>query len=147
MAFAPFTGKSGGTIIKFNGVTLLGWRKISIAEDGRPLPAMLDITDAGDAAYTFVADPLGGKGSRSATVTVEGLLSEQDHQDGATGWLQFSKGDTYSLVITTKSGGDEWTETCTLKSFVVGAEVATLIPYTATFTCSNGSGTWATDVP
>ena len=82
MAFAPFTGKSGGTIIKFNGVTLLGWRKISIAEDGRPLPAMLDITDAGDAAYTFVADPLGGKGSRSATVTVEGLLSEQDHQDG-----------------------------------------------------------------
>ena len=147
MAFAPYTGKSGGTIIKFNNVTLPGWRKITIEENGRPLPTPLDITDAGDSAYTFVDDPLGGKGDESVTVTVEGFLSDQDHQDGAAGWLQFAKGNSYALLITTKSAGDEWTATCTLKTFVVNAEVATVVPYTATFTNATSPGTWSTDVP
>ena len=147
MALAIFTGKSGGTTVTYNSITLLGWRKITIEEKGKPLPTPLDVTDAGDATYTFVDDPLGGKTSNSATVTIEGLLSVTDKADGAIGWLQFAPGNTFTLLVTTAALGDVYTLTSAVfKTFVTGAEVAGVVPYTATFTNSTSSGGWTTAV-
>lgn len=143
--FTPFTGKSGATTITFNAVTLLGWRKITIEEKGKPLPTPLDITDAGDTVYTFVDDPLGGNTSPSATVTVEGFLSVTDKADGATGWLQFAPGAVYTLLVTTGAASDLYTLTsAVLKTFTTGAQVAEVVPYTATFTNSTSAGVWST---
>lgn len=146
MAFTRFTGKSGGTVVKFNSVTVPGWRSINIEEKGRPLPTPIDVTDAGDSVYTFVDDPLGGKGSPTASVTIEGLLSNKDKNDGAAGLLQFGPGDTYTLLVTTATGGDEYTLTSAVyKTFDSGAEVASAVPYTLTYSHSTSSGSWATD--
>lgn len=146
MAFARYTGKSGGTIIKYNNITLPGWRKITIEEKSRTLPTPLDVTAAQDSVYTFVDDPLGGKSSPSCTVTVEGFLSVTDAADGATGILQFSPGDSYTLLITTKTSGDEWTQAnMVLKTFTTGTEVAAVMPYTMTFSHATLSGAWSTD--
>jgi len=141
MAFTAFTGKSSGTTVTYSGVTLLGWRKITIEEKGKPLPTPLDITDAGDSVYTFVDDPLGGKTSVSATVTVEGFLSVKDKADGVLGWLQFAPGTSASLVVDT--GGDTYTLAAAgFKTLNTGAEVAGIAPYTATFSNSTSAGGW-----
>ena len=147
MTFTAFTGKSGGTVAKYNAITLTGWRKITIEEKGKPIPTPLDVTDAGDSVYTFMDDPLGGKTAPSATVTIEGFLSVVDKQDGALGWLQFVPGASHTLLITTAALGDEYTlANAVLKTFVTGAEVAGIVPYTATFTHSTLSGSWGTAV-
>ena len=145
MVFAPFTGASAVTTVTYNAVTLTGWRKITIEEKGRPAPTPLDITDAGDATYTFVDDPLGGKTSPSATVTIEGFLSVTDKADAALGWLQFQPGAVYTLIVTTGATSDLYTlALAVLKTFNTGAEVASVVPYTATFTNSTSTGIWST---
>ena len=147
MAFTRYTGKSGGSVVKVGGTSMPGWRKVRIEEKGRPLPTPIDVTQAQDSAYTFVDDPLGGKGDESATVTVEGFLSVTDHQDTA-GWFALSIGTAYEIIVTTAASGDEWTlADCVFKSFATGTEVAGIMPYTATFTHSTAPGAWATDVP
>jgi len=145
MAYTPFTGKSGTTVITYNSVVIPGWRTWSITEKGKPLPEPLDLTKAEDAAYTFVDDPLGGKTSESAQVTIEGLLSQVDKVNNA-GILQFASGASYTLVITTTTGGDEYTLTnAVLKSHVGEYAVNNLLPYTLTFTNSTSPGAWATN--
>ena len=145
MAFTPYTGKSAGTVITYNGVTIPGWRMVRIEEKGRPKPEQIDITDAGDPSYTFVDDPLGGKTSPNASVTIEGLLSSKDKNDGVAGILQFAPGASYALIVTTASGGDEYTLTAVLKTINTSEEVAGVVPYTMTFTNSTSAGAWATD--
>lgn len=145
MAFTIYTGKSGGTVVVFSGVTMPGWKSITIEENGKPLPSPVDVTDAGDAAYTFVDDPLGGKGDKSCTVTVEGFLSNVDFS-GAGGWLQLAKGTCAAQTVTTATGGDEWTQnSMTLKTFTTGAGVAEVMPFTATFTHATLPGAWSKD--
>ena len=145
MAFAPFTGKSATTAATYNAVTLPGWREITIEENGKPIPEPLDITDAGDSAYTFVDDPPGGKGANNARVTITGLLSVTDHEDGAAGWLQFAPGASHALIITTKTGGDMYTlANAVLKSFNTDVEVAGVVPYTAVFSNATSAGVWST---
>jgi hypothetical protein len=147
MALTIFTGKSGGTTVTFNSVDLLGWRKITIDEKGKPLPTPVDITDSGDSTYTFVDDPLGGKTSPSASVSVEGFLSVTDKKDGIVGWLQFAPGDVHDLIVVTAALGDKYTlASAALKTFNTGAEVAGIVPYTATFTHSTSAGAWSTAV-
>ena len=146
MALTKYTGKSASTAIKYNNVSIPGWRKITIEEKGKPLPTPLDVTQAGDSVYTFVDDPLGGKGSVSATVTVEGFLSNKDKADGVAGLLQFTPGASYTLLITTASGGDEYTlSNAVYKTFDSGADVAGIVPYTLTYSNSTSAGSWATD--
>lgn len=147
MAFAPFTGKSGGTTFNVDAAAMPGWRTITVEENGRPLPTPLDITDAGDSAYTFVDDPLGGKGDESCTITVEGFLSVTDHQDTG-GWLALAIGTAYTLTVTTKASGDEWTlAACVFKSFNTDVAVAGVVPFTATFAHATSPGAWSTDAP
>lgn len=81
MAHTPYTGKNmtaafGAGLASFPGV-----KKITISEKARDLPEQFDITKATDSAYTYLADPLGGKGKPLTTVTVEGLASKSDVGD------------------------------------------------------------------
>ena len=145
MAYTPYTGKSAGTTIKYNNVTIPGWKKVRVEEKGRPKPEQKDVTAAEATAYVFVDDPLGGKGSANATVTVEGLLSSKDKNDGAAGILQFAVGNSYTVLVTTAAASDLFTLTnAVLKTFNVGEEVAGLTPYTMTFKNAVSAGAWST---
>lgn len=144
MAHAEFTGKSAGTTFTYDGVGT-GWQKITIAEKGKPLPEQLDTTAAGDAAWVFIDDPLGGKGASSVTVTVDGLISSTDHQD--SGLLSKALDGTGDVLVTTANLGDLFTGTAMRFSGMdVGAAFAEVQPYKATFTLQNSSGVWSTDV-
>ncbi len=144
MAHAEFTGKSAGTTVTYDGVGT-GWRKITIAEKGKPLAEQLDTTTAGDAAWVFIDDPLGGKGAASATVTVEGFLSSLDHQE--TGFLSKAIDGTGNVLVTTKALGDLYTLTAARFSGMdTGAAFAAVQPYKATFTLTNSTGVWSTAV-
>ena len=100
MAHEVFTGKSGGSSITYGGASIpTGWKKITIAEKGKPLAGQLDTTAAGDSAYSFTDDSLGGKGSPSCTVTVEGLMSKTDVHD--SGLLASTIDATGDVVVTT----------------------------------------------
>lgn len=143
MAHAEFTGKSAGTTVTYDGVGT-GWQKITIAEKGRPVPDQLDTTAAGDAAWVFIDDPLGGPGAPSSTVTIDGLISSTDHQD--TGLLSKAIDGTGDVLVTTAALGDLWTGTAMRFSGMdVGAAFAEVQPYKATFTLQNSAGTWSTD--
>ena len=147
MSHVKYTGKSASTAITYGGASIpTGWRKITIAEKGKPLATPIDTTVAGDSSYQFTDDPLGGKGSASASVTVEGFLSVTDHQD--SGLVASAIGGTGAVVVTTAASGDEYTLAgATFKTFEVGAEFASVVPYTATWTLPSSAGSWATDVP
>lgn len=146
MAYEAYTGKSAGTIVKFNNVTIPDWTQIEIQEKGRPLPTPMDVTKAGDSVYTFTDDPLGGKTNPSATVTIQGKLDVKDKNAGAAGILQWEEGDVHDLIITVKTAADEYTlASAVLKTFVTSAKVAEIVPYTMTFTHSTSAGSWGTD--
>ena len=52
MAHTKYTGKSGGTTVTVGGGSIpTGWRKITIAEKGKPLAQTIDTTVAGDSAW------------------------------------------------------------------------------------------------
>lgn len=144
MAHAEFTGYSGGTTITFDGASVpTGWQKITIAEKGKPLPKQIDKTHAGDGSYQWMDDPLGGEGSASCTVTVEGLLSVTDHQD--TGMLSKTVDSTGDVVVTTKALGDKFTAAAAAyKGTQVGAAFGDVQPFTTTFTLASSAGAWGT---
>jgi len=144
MAHEVFTGKSGGSSITFDADSIpTGWKKITIAEKGKPLAGQLDTTAAGATAYSFTDDPLGGKGSPSCTVTVEGLMSKTDVHD--SGLLASTIDATGDVVVTTGAASDEFTlSDAVYKGMRTGAGFADVQPYTATFTLASSAGSWAT---
>lgn len=146
MEYEKYTGYSAMTVGDWGAMTECGgWRKITIAEKGAPAAETIDITDAADATYDFVDDPLGGKGSDSSTVTVEGFLSVTDKQD--SGWTSMAIGSAQTILITKTAGGDEWTEGMVYKSFTTEAAVGVVVPFTAVFENTTSAGTWSTNVP
>lgn len=143
MAHEEYTGKSAGTTITVGAASIpTGWRKITIEENGVPAPEPLDITTAGDAAYTYMDDPLGGKGQTSAKVTVEGFLSKTDFTD--SGILSKALGSTANVIVIKKTGEDTWTGTSMIyQSFVSSAEFASVVPFTATYEVAASTGVWS----
>jgi hypothetical protein len=79
MAWTSHTGKD--MTLTWNGNTFPGIRRITISEEGAPLPDPQDITKAGDAAYVYEDDPLGGRGSARVSITVEGQANNSDVAD------------------------------------------------------------------
>ncbi len=146
MAHAKYTGKSATSDVVAGGAGLpTGWKKITIAEKGKPIAATIDTTVAEDTAYVFTPDPLGGKGSASAVVTVEGYLSVTDVVE--SGLFATAIGYVDDVVVTKATGGDEFTlADAALKSRTTDPEFAGVVPYRATFEKTSDSGTWATDV-
>lgn len=144
MAHSKYTGYSGGTAITFDGDSIpTGWKKITIAEKGRPLPTPLDTTVAGDAAYQFTDDPLGGKTNPSCTISVEGNLSVTDFQD--SGISSIAVDTAADLIVTLQAAGDEFTATdAVFKGMNVGAQYAGIVPYRASFELPVTTGVWAT---
>lgn len=146
MAHTKYTGKTAASSFTFANDSLpTGCRKITIAEQGRPAAATIDVTTATDAAYVFVDDPMGGTGAPSATVTIEGFLSVTDHYD--SGILATAIGTLGDFILTKAAGGDEYTLfNATLKSITTEAAVGAVVPYTVTFesTVGSGLGLWAT---
>jgi hypothetical protein len=143
MAYTEYTGKSGATTITYGGASVpTGWRKIVITEKGRPLTGQLDKTKAGDAAYAFMDDPLGGKGSPSASVKVDGFLSVTDHQD--TGLLASAINGTGTVIVQKATGKDKFTLTAAYYNGMdVGAAFADVQPFSATFVLAASTGVWS----
>lgn len=142
MAHEEYTGKSGGTTITLGGASLpTGWRQIVITERGGPATDQLDITTAGDAAYSYMDDPLGSKGQPSCTVVVSGFLSVTDHQD--SGILSKAIDSTGDVVVTKKTGEDTFTAASAIfRGFETEAPFAGVVPYTVTFALDNSAGAW-----
>lgn len=146
MAYEKYTGYSATTVVDWGAMSDCGgWRKITIAEKGAPAIETIDTTDAADATYDFTDDPLGGKGSASSTVTVEGLLSLTDKKD--SGWTSMAIGSAQTILVTKKASNDEWTAAMVYKSFTTEAAIGSALPFTATFEATTSAGTWSTDTP
>lgn len=146
MAHSKYTGYSATTVVDWGAMSACGgWRKITIAEQGKPATETIDTTVAADASYAETDDPLGGKGSASSTVTVEGFLSVTDKQD--TGWTGMAIGSAQTILVTKKASNDEWTASMVYKSFTTEAGIGTVVPFTAVFENTTSAGTWSTDVP
>ena len=143
MAHEEYTGKSTATSITVGAADIpTGWRRITITEVGGPAKDQLDITTAGDAAYSYMDDPLGSKGQPSCTVQVEGFMSVTDHQDSG---ITASAIDSAATVIVVKAVGDDtFTATSALfRSFETEAPFAGVVPYTATFALDSNAGVWS----
>lgn len=144
MAHEEYTGKSAGSSITLGGASIpTGCRQITITERGGPAAESLDITTAGDAAYSFMADPLGAKGQASCTVQVEGFLSVTDHKD--SGLLSKAIDSTGDIVVKKAPDGDQFTAASAIyRSFNTEVPFAGVVPYTAVFALDSSSGVWAT---
>ena len=145
MAHTIYTGKSGGTAPKVGATAITGWREIVIEETFAPVAEQMDITKAGDSTYTQQDDPLGGKGSPSCKITVNGLFSRSEKSDA--GVLTANQPDTTVTVTVQKATGagkDLFTMTSgRVQSFDVPHEVATLVPYTAVYSLTASAGVWS----
>lgn len=69
MAQTEFAGLN--QTLSWNAVALEGVRKVTLVETDGPATEQLDATTCTDSVYTFIADPLGAKGTPTVTVTVE----------------------------------------------------------------------------
>ena len=143
MAHTPYTGKSATTVVSVASGAVTGWREVTIEENGRPVAEAMDITKAGDLLYTYMDDPLGGKGQPSCKITVSGLLSRSDKSDSGklTGT---AKGATVTVVVTTTAGGDTFTMTNgRYTSLDTPHGVGEVVPYTAVFDKAATTGVWS----
>lgn len=141
MAFTPYTGKQVSAAT-WNAATIPGWRRIVIEENAAGLPESLDQTAAADAAYSYMDDPLGIKGTRKTTITVEGLASQ--HDVGDTGLFTHAFDDAHEFEVQKAAGAgkDEYKITPYLKRRSRPAEIRSIVPYTITFEY-DGVGAWA----
>lgn len=146
MAHEEYTAKSAGSTVTVGGASLpTGWRQITITENGRPMAEALDITHAGDSAYSYMTDPLGGKGAPSCEVKIEGFLSVTDFTDN--GVTSKAIDSTGNVVVKKASDGDEFTAASAIyRSFETEAPFGGVVPYTATYALDGSSGVWATAV-
>ena len=144
MAFLPYTGAQTGASITFSGDPIIGWERIVIREDGKPLPEPLDKTIAASSGYEYQSDTLGGKGNEKATVTVTGKLKRTDYKDGS-GILAVVI-DTLDVLIARKgtgAGKDGFTMTMYYKSLKDNhAHAGKFVDYEMTFE-ANETGVWA----
>lgn len=146
MSHSKYTGKSAPVVVDWGDMTTCGgWRKITIAEKGAPATEAIDTTVAADSSYAYTDDPLGGKGSDSSIVTVEGFLSAIDNNE--SGWTSLTIGSSQTILITKKASNDEWTASMTLKTLNTEVGIGVVVPYTVTFENTTSAGTWSTDVP
>jgi hypothetical protein len=146
MSHSKYTGKSAPVVVDWGDMTTCGgWRKITIAEKGAPATETIDTTVAADSSYAYTDDPLGGKGSDSSIVTVEGFLSAIDNNE--SGWTSLTIGSSQTILITKKASNDEWTASMTLKTLNTEVGIGVVVPYTVTFENTTSAGTWSTDVP
>ena len=146
MSHSKYTGYSATTVVDWGAMSACGgWRKITIAEKGAPATETIDTTVAADATYQTTDDPLGGKGSESSTVTVEGFLSAIDNAE--SGWTSMALESAQTILITKKASNDEWTEDMVYKSFTTEIGIGVVVPFTAVFENTTSAGTWSTDIP
>jgi hypothetical protein len=145
MAHTVYTGKSGGTTVKIGTTAIPRWKQIVVKESGRPLPEPVDITDADDLVYTFMDNPLGGKGTPKCTITVSGLKSKTDkHDAGVLTATAIGATVTVKVQKATGAGKDLFTMTDgKYMSLDTPHELATIVPFTATFEDAVTAGVWS----
>jgi len=145
MAHTPYTGKSGGTVANIGADAIARWRELVIAETGRPVSEQMDVTDSADSSWTFLADPLGGKGTPSCTITVNGFKPK----DGVVGTdilltTAIDATVTVTVQAATGAGKDLFTMTDGVyKSYAAPHDIATVVPYTAVFEQMANAGAWS----
>ena len=143
MSHAEYTAKSATSSLTLGGADVLtGCRQVTITERGKPAATPIDITHAGDAAYSYMADPLGAQGTASCEVVVEGYLSVTDYTD--SGILSKAIDSVATIIVKKQAAGDWFTQTNAIfRSFETEAPFAGVVPFTATFALDGTSGVWA----
>ena len=143
MAHEEYTAKSATSVLLLGGADVLtGCRQVTITERGRPAATPIDITHAADAAYSYMADPLGAQGTATCEVVVEGYLSVTDKAD--SGILSKAIDSTGTIIVKKAADGDWFTQTnAVFRSFETETPFAGVVPFTATFALDSSSGAWA----
>jgi hypothetical protein len=142
MSYTKYTGKD--IVVTYNAKAAQYVQSVEIAENGTPLPELIDTTVAGDSAYGFTADPLGAKGTATTSIRVTCLADAEDVT--GTGWASIAMSTPYTVIFDKKSenGTDLFT---LLTAYMMTRE--TVIPLAAyatrTFTLeADNTGTWST---
>lgn len=143
MAQVEFTGQkmtATAGIITLEGVT-----RIVINDVGAPVPEAFDVTVVADGTYTFLEDPLGGKGAPKATVTVTCQASTASLADGKAASVAFNTPAAFLVESGQTPTDNTWAHTTTelvkrVTKITWGAPVATV---ELTFQ-ANTCGTWGT---
>jgi len=146
MAHTEGTGKSLGVTCVYGTVTVQGWTQIVITETGKPVAQMIDKTAAGDGSYVMIDDPLGGQGSPSSTVKIDGLMSIYSKNDENLLNLTVDAYSGLDLII--RLGADqagiwEWTaEDARYTGIEVGGAFAQAQPFSASWALDDSAGVW-----
>ena len=141
--YTKFTGKSA--TVTFNVVAAVGVQSIEVTENAKPLVDRIDTTDAGDSAYEFTDDPLGGKGTPKTTVRVTAFANGCEVTDVTNDWVSLG-GSTHALVVSPKSGATNSKFTVTnayLETIETTIPVRAFATRVYTFN-ANEAGTWGT---
>lgn len=142
MAQVEFTGKTMTFV--FDSKTLGGLQRVEINEDNGDTPESLDVTVYGDATYTYLADPLGAKGSEKVTVTVVLQDSTQSVDDALQTTIAFNTAATATFCSEPGTANTNQWDHAALSL----TKRVTEIPYDAIATCTltfeaNSLGTWS----
>lgn len=145
MSHTVYTGKSGGTVVKIGATAIPRWKQIVIKETGKPLPADVDTTNAASSVFSYIDDPLGGQGTPKCSIAVSGLKPRTDKF--SVGILTATAaGATVTVTVqkATSAGKDLFTMTSgRFMGLKVPAEIASIVPYTASFELDSSAGVWS----
>lgn len=143
MAFQVYTGK--GMTFSWDAHSLTGIQSVAIDDAGKPNIEQLDKTTATSAAYEYLADPYGSKGTPNATIVVTCF-------DSTVGVSTDSQGHHFELgtktgVVAFASGGAGDDKYDHLAMYLT--KRVTTIPFDGLATVeltfgANTNGTWGT---
>lgn len=121
---------------------VLGIQEVTISQKAKPLAKKIDTTTAPATAYEKTADPLGGDGSASCTVTIKGLLGATDIGDTPTGVTPLAMGDKAALEVVPVAGEHFKLANAYLQKRSVSPKVREFVPYTLTLGSAISAGAW-----
>jgi hypothetical protein len=143
MAQQEFTGKNMTFVYK--AIALTGLLKVAIDQDNGSTPEDLDTTTAANNEYASMADPLGAKGGKKATVTVVVQDSTQSVDDATHATLPFDEDNTATFCTEPATANtNQWDHTA-LRLTKRVTEITWTPPFaTCTLTFeANSLGAWS----
>jgi hypothetical protein len=122
---------------------ILGPQEITIDQKARPLTKKIDTTTAPATSYENTADPLGGAGSASCTVTIKTLASATDYTDTPPGLTKLAMDYSAALAIVPTVAGEHFDLAAAyLTKRVISPKVREFVPVTVTLASAVSAGAW-----
>lgn len=148
MGYTKFKGSSVTITFGVGPVACGGVTEVTIDDKAEPDAAQEDTTSAPASAYEMTADPLGGKGNPSSTVTVKAFKDKVGVATG--GWYKpavVAMGTEYACVVEPSghvAGDNSWSHAALrMQTRVTHLAVEEYATATYTLQSADAAGTWA----